>query len=161
MGEAWRCSNTITQTVEKKGGREKQEHNVINGLEGLGIDIFIHVIHETKTAAEVRQFLIVSKSTSKLMKANLFNWSLSQSLSHSYPISSIPTNKVDLVCFLVLVTYSVLFLLHLGWICELLCRPSFYWQWKPFVISGSYPHCHCVWYDPFVHPFRILFFSFL
>ena len=66
------------------------DYNVINGFEGLGSAILLHTAHEMKDGHDIQALLMTTKRTSQISQSTLFSWSLSQALSYSYPLTSVP-----------------------------------------------------------------------
>ena len=74
------------------------EYNIIGSLSGLGPGILIHALHEMRDPADAQAFLTTSRSIARLRRHPLFKWSISQIISITYTLTTIPLERVDLVC---------------------------------------------------------------
>ena len=80
------------------------EYNLLGRLSGVGRSILIHVVHEMDDGHDVQQFLSSSRCAQKVMKDELFPWSLAQVLSKSYSLRTVPVELTDIVCDLLYLT---------------------------------------------------------
>ena len=92
-------------------------YNISGSLDGLGIAILQHAIHEMTDTHDIQQLLCSLKCGKDVMLDNGFRWSIAPVLSHSYSLCSVPIALTDMVCFSPNTGYPTLLNVH----CLCLC----------------------------------------
>ena len=76
-----------------------QPYNIPGKLLGVGPDILLEIFHEMKDGHDLQQLISSSSAIHNLPSNVRFPWAVAQVIAQSYPLSSFPIDRTELVCF--------------------------------------------------------------
>ena len=89
-----------------------ESYNVFGGMNGLGSDIYLHILHETVDPQDIVQFVSTSKNISRTLAHKQLIWAETPVASRMYSLKTIPSEKVVLVCSVFLHTNLCLIIIY-------------------------------------------------
>ena len=74
-----------------------QYYNIPSGLNGLGKEIHMHIIHTITNPMDVIQLLLTTRTIQQIRSDDFMKWALSPVVEHVYSLQTVPTDKVFIV----------------------------------------------------------------
>lgn len=74
-----------------------EQYNVQFGLNGLGTDLYVHIIHEMKDPVDAISFLLTTTHIQGTLSSSLIRWGVSPLVGQLYSLQAVPTPKIETV----------------------------------------------------------------